>query len=247
MSASAKLRKPVLLTIFPAEEIRLEALKLGIKIAMTPSPPGMGKRKASRAASAESLLDLVADGVVGSGPAEPMVAASASWLKLRPLWSQTVEWGLNMMISGAFTLREAERKAKKERLNMWHNYVAPAGSSTKQSGKFTGTVSEVVSGDVLVVKDGASGAERRVTISSIRAPRAGRRDEKAEPYGTEAKEFLRSRLIGRPLTGLPGVSASTTAITPIAVQILKRGFRSAARSSRYPARSNPLHVRGPRI
>ena len=109
---------------------------------------------------------------------------------------QTVDWGLNMMINGAFTLREAERTAKKERHNMWHDYTPPAGSSTKQAGKFTGTVVEVASGDVLVVQDAASKTERRITISSIRAPRAGRRDETAEPYGYEAKEFLRSRLIG---------------------------------------------------
>ena len=101
-----------------------------------------------------------------------------------------------MMISGAFTLREAERSAKKERLSMWHDYTPPVGSSTKQAGKFKGRVAEVASGDVLVVQDAASGAERRITISSIRAPRAGRRDEKGEPYGHEAKEFLRSRLIG---------------------------------------------------
>jgi len=55
---------------------------------------------------------------------------------------------------------------------------------------------QVVSGDVLAIKDSSSGAERRVTLSSIRAPRPARRDEKPEPYGTEAKEFLRQRLIG---------------------------------------------------
>ncbi len=49
---------------------------------------------------------------------------------------------------------------------------------------------------MLVIKDSSSGAERRVTLSSIRAPRPARRDEKPEPYGTEAKEFLRQRLIG---------------------------------------------------
>ncbi len=56
---------------------------------------------------------------------------------------QTTEWGLNMMITGSFKLREAERKAKQGRLGLWRNYVPPAGSSTKQSGKFTGTVTEV--------------------------------------------------------------------------------------------------------
>ena len=56
--------------------------------------------------------------------------------------TQTTEWGLNMMVTGSFKLREAERKAKQGRLGMWHNYVPPAGSATKQSGKFKGTVAE---------------------------------------------------------------------------------------------------------
>lgn len=148
-------------------------------------------------------------------------------------WSQTVEWGLNMMISGAFTLREAERKAKKERLNIWRNYVPPAGSSTKQSGKFTGAVTEVVSGDVLVVKDAASGAERRVTLSSIRAPRAGRRDEKAEPYGTEAKEFLRSRLIGEPLAQRRRLEAPSSPMRTTKLSTIRRALMSGTRAAVY--------------
>ena len=64
--------------------------------------------------------------------------------KLMQKWlpAQTTEWGLNMMITGSFKLREAERRAKQGRLGLWHNYVPPAGSATKQSGKFKGTVSE---------------------------------------------------------------------------------------------------------
>jgi hypothetical protein len=58
---------------------------------------------------------------------------------------------------------------------------------------------QVVSGDCLVVNDAAAGAERRVFLSSIRAPRIGRREEKSEPYAAEAKEFLRNRLIGEEL------------------------------------------------
>lgn len=61
-----------------------------------------------------------------------------------------------------------------------------------------------MSGDCIVVADdaapfGTPEAERRVNLSSIRAPRIGnpRRDEKPTPYAREAKEFLRSRLIGQ--------------------------------------------------
>ena len=73
----------------------------------------------------------------------------------------------------------------------------PAG--TKLSDKFTGSVCEVVSGDCIVVRDAANGQERRVNLSSIRAPRLGRKGEKPEDWAPEAKEFLRQRLIGQPL------------------------------------------------
>ena len=63
---------------------------------------------------------------------------------------------------------------------------------------------EVVSGDCVIVADdsvpyGSPLAERRVNLSSIRCPKMGnpRRDEKPAPYAREAKEFLRTRLIGR--------------------------------------------------
>jgi Staphylococcal nuclease homologue len=68
----------------------------------------------------------------------------------------------------------------------------------------------VVSGDCLVVNDAAAGAERRVFLSSIRAPRIGRREEKSEPYAAEAKEFLRNRLIGE-TAFTPDVHANFTA------------------------------------
>lgn len=60
-----------------------------------------------------------------------------------------------------------------------------------------------MSGDCIIVADDAAPygsplAERRVNLSSIRCPRMGnpRRDEKPAPYAREAKEFLRSRLLG---------------------------------------------------
>ena len=69
-------------------------------------------------------------------------------------------------------------------------------AGTKLSDKFTGVVCEVVSGDCIVVRDAANKQERRVNLSSIRAPRMGRKGEKPEDWATEAKEFLRQRLIG---------------------------------------------------
>jgi staphylococcal nuclease domain-containing protein 1 len=66
-------------------------------------------------------------------------------------------------------------------------------------------VVEVVSGDCIIVADdaapyGSPSAERRVNLSSIRAPKLGnprREDNKPETFARESKEFLRTRLIGK--------------------------------------------------
>ena len=110
--------------------------------------------------------------------------------------ARCAEWSLNMMGSGSFKLREAERAAKAARKGQWHNHVANP-SNVQNQAKFRGTVVEIISGDCLVIKDDSTSVERRVTLSSIRAPRPPTRDRAGEPYGAEAKEFLRIRLIGK--------------------------------------------------
>lgn len=65
-------------------------------------------------------------------------------------------------------------------------------------------VVEVVSGDCIIVSDDSFPsdsplAERRINLSSIRRPRTDKNDPKGTlpPYAREAKELLRTRLIGR--------------------------------------------------
>ena len=53
----------------------------------------------------------------------------------------------------------------------------------------------VASGDALVVDDG-SGTERKIFLSSLRAPRAGPGPAE-QPWGREAKENMRKKLIGK--------------------------------------------------
>lgn len=53
-------------------------------------------------------------------------------------------------------LRSAERAAKAAKVGQWKNYVPPPSNQTRLSGKFTGHVVEVVSGDCLIVCDKAS-------------------------------------------------------------------------------------------
>ncbi|KAK7369584.1 hypothetical protein VNO80_11625 [Phaseolus coccineus] len=121
-------------------------------------------------------------------------------------FAKYVEWSANMMEEEAKRkLKTSELQAKKNRLRMWTNYVPPATNSKAiHDQNFTGKVVEVVSGDCIIVADDSIPyasplAERRVNLSSIRCPKMGnpRRDEKPAPYAREAKEFLRTRLIGR--------------------------------------------------
>ncbi|KVH98070.1 RNA-induced silencing complex, nuclease component Tudor-SN [Cynara cardunculus var. scolymus] len=120
-------------------------------------------------------------------------------------FAKYVEWSAIMMEDEARRkLKAAELQAKKSKLRLWTNYVPPATNSKAISDSFTGEVVEVVSGDCIIVADdavpfGSPAAERRVNLSSIRCPKLGnpRRDEKPAPYAREAREFLRTRLIGR--------------------------------------------------
>ncbi|KAF3629235.1 hypothetical protein FXO38_06792 [Capsicum annuum] len=121
-------------------------------------------------------------------------------------YAKYVDWSANMLeVEAKKKLKSAELEAKKTRLRIWTNYVAPATNSKAiHDQNFTGKVVEIVSGDCLVIADdslpfGDPSAERRVNLSSIRAPKMGnpRRDEKPAPYAREAKEFLRNRLIGK--------------------------------------------------
>ncbi|KAE8670901.1 TUDOR-SN protein 1 isoform 2 [Hibiscus syriacus] len=120
-----------------------------------------------------------------------------------------VEWSANMMEDDAKRrLKTAELEAKKGRVRIWTNYVPPATNSKAiRDQNFTGKVVEVVSGDCIIVVDdsapyGSPLAERRVNLSSIRCPKIGnpRRDEKPAAYAREAREFLRTRLIGKQVT-----------------------------------------------
>lgn len=98
------------------------------------------------------------------------------------------------------SMRAAENFAKDRRLRLWKGW-APAAVSGEQA--FEGTVSEVPSGDTVVVtvEKGTPSAprleHRRVTLASIRAPRMGRRGEGMEPYAMQARELLRTALIGQ--------------------------------------------------
>jgi staphylococcal nuclease domain-containing protein 1 len=127
-----------------------------------------------------------------------------------------LEQGLGKMVpwsagltSDAEKFKIAEAAAKKQNLRIWKNFseadaAASASGAAPLAGEFHGKVLNVPSSDSIVIED-HNGTEVRVWLASVRAPRlAGRgKDGKDEPYAQEAKEFLRSRLIGNKVRVVP--------------------------------------------
>lgn len=93
-------------------------------------------------------------------------------------------------------LRAAELAAKRARTRIWKSWTPPVIEGRRN---YNGTVVEVVSGDtIMVLLDGTDAREeRRVSLSSTRAPYGGRRDGGAEPLAKEAQDFVRKTCIGR--------------------------------------------------
>eukprot|EP00640_Fibrocapsa_japonica_P000834 CAMPEP_0113935162 /NCGR_PEP_ID=MMETSP1339-20121228/2371_1 /TAXON_ID=94617 /ORGANISM="Fibrocapsa japonica" /LENGTH=728 /DNA_ID=CAMNT_0000937219 /DNA_START=1 /DNA_END=2187 /DNA_ORIENTATION=- /assembly_acc=CAM_ASM_000762 len=105
----------------------------------------------------------------------------------------------------ATAMRAAEREAKLGRLRLHRNWQPPQIQGDRE---YTGVVAEVPSADQIVVIPLTEGKdldplgsveERRVALSSIKVPRQGnaRRGQPDEPWAFEAKELVRSRLIGK--------------------------------------------------
>jgi staphylococcal nuclease domain-containing protein 1 len=88
-------------------------------------------------------------------------------------------------------LRQAEKAAKDSRQGLYQGHVAQKGSAASES---EATVVRIQSADTLFLRNKA-GVEKRINLSSVRQPKPT--DPKQSPWGPEAKEFLRKRLIGK--------------------------------------------------
>jgi staphylococcal nuclease domain-containing protein 1 len=112
-----------------------------------------------------------------------------------------VPWSAAMLTEGKDVLEAAATKARDLKLRLGTKEVAEPPRA-----EFEGKVVFVSSGDTLLIHDGTT--EIRVGLASVRAPRLGnaRRGEKDAPYAMEAREYLRSRLIGKKVRVLPEYS-----------------------------------------
>jgi len=122
-----------------------------------------------------------------------------------------VDWSAQLT-QDTQAMREAERSAKESRLNKWRNYN-PAKDQNAYTAEvkhvdaeqasindkvFSAKVSQVVSGDCLVVQDNG-GRTKRIYLASVTAPKLGnaRRGAADEAWAAEAKEFMRKKLIAK--------------------------------------------------
>ena len=88
-------------------------------------------------------------------------------------------------------LRAAEKKAQAGKLRLHRDHVA----KTTSSGTSDMVVSKVFSADTIFVRTKTGDDEKRISLSSVRGPRAGEPSE--APFRDEAKEYLRKKLIGK--------------------------------------------------
>lgn len=91
-------------------------------------------------------------------------------LLLREGLARCVDWSIAFMKSGAEKLRAAEKKAKESRVRLWKDYQSTTPQITGKEKEYTGTVTEVINGDALMIKL-ANGQIKKVFLSSIRPPK----------------------------------------------------------------------------
>lgn len=113
--------------------------------------------------------------------------------------ARMVDWSLVYVTrADALAMRQAENEGKRSKLRLWREWSPP---QIDGEADYPGVVVEVHSGDQIsvTIPGGAVGQERRLALSSIRAPRVGnpRRGVEDEPWAVEAREALRKLVIGR--------------------------------------------------
>ncbi|PXF46756.1 Ribonuclease TUDOR 2 [Gracilariopsis chorda] len=118
---------------------------------------------------------------------------------LRAGFAKTVSWSIDLSAK-APALRAAERSAMDRQVGVWKGFKRP----TVNSELFNGTCVEIVSGDMIVVRDDNTGKLRRISLASVRANRLerGARDKSTVTVGpaSEARDALRKKLIGKRVT-----------------------------------------------
>jgi staphylococcal nuclease domain-containing protein 1 len=97
----------------------------------------------------------------------------------------------------ASKLAAAQQLAQSRRANLWVDFD-PAANSEQALPEYQATVVFVHSGQQLTVETTTGKHERKkISLSSIRCPQIGYKDMPDEAFAMEAREFVRSKLIGK--------------------------------------------------
>ncbi|KIP01963.1 hypothetical protein PHLGIDRAFT_131000 [Phlebiopsis gigantea 11061_1 CR5-6] len=113
-------------------------------------------------------------------------------------------------------------------------------------------VKSVISGDSLLLREahGNPPKERVLHLADITAPRLGNTTREDEPWAYEAREYLRTRVVGKPVTFTVAHSLSSNDDTPrdigsvemlgtdIAAQLLKAGWAKLKETKREPTEAD---------
>ncbi|KAA0200818.1 hypothetical protein HAZT_HAZT002114, partial [Hyalella azteca] len=129
---------------------------------------------------------------------------------LKEGFAKCVDWSMTTVTGGPEKLRAAERIAKQKKLRLWVDYKPAGGQVADKDREFTGRVIEIINGDALVILKNDN-TTKKIFLSSIRPPRLEEKEQKAQsgkvfrplfdiPWLYEAREFLRTKLIGQKVT-----------------------------------------------
>ena len=134
--------------------------------------------------------------IVGASPQAQLVAAvlhprgNIAEFLLQDGYARCNDFHSTMLGNDMAALRAAEKQAQGARLRLHKHHVAKSADSKDQEA----TVTKIIGADTVIIRNKA-GVEKRISLSSVRGPRAGESTE--APFRDEAKEFLRKKLIGK--------------------------------------------------
>lgn len=139
----------------------------------------------------------VAVNVLGVSPQGVLVAevkhpnGSIAEFLLKAGLARCTDFHSTMLGNRMGTLRQGEKQAKDSRLGVFQG-VSNTKSSTASDQD--ATITRVQTADTIYFR-AKSGEEKRASLSSIRQPKPT--DPKQSPFQSDAKEFLRKKLIGK--------------------------------------------------
>jgi staphylococcal nuclease domain-containing protein 1 len=134
--------------------------------------------------------------IVGASPQGQLVGSiihprgNISEFLLKEGLARCNDFHSTMLGSDMAALRAAEKEAQGARRRLHKAFVGKATGS-KDSEE---TITKIIGADTVIIRNKA-GVEKRISLSSVRGPRAGEASE--APFRDEAKEFLRKKLIGK--------------------------------------------------